>query len=139
MHGAFANYRLKDLYGRFAESCFFKEDRLNRLRELIANKRKIAFYPGGGYTVQVLSLLHEAFPRIDFDISIFDTNSNIWGNIIEGCVVQNPEEITNIKPELVIVSNYNYSEEIYNSLIARLPENIPVAKLHKADDVPWVF
>lgn len=131
--------RLKDLYGRFAESCFSKEDRLNRLRELIANKRKIAFYPGGGYTVQVLSLVHEAFPGIDFDISIFDTNSNIWGNIIEDCVVQNPEEITNIKPELVIVSNYNYSEEIYNSLIARLPENIPVAKLHKADDVPWVF
>ena len=131
--------RLKELYDRFAESCFSKEDMLNRLRELIGDKRKLAFYPGGGYTAYVLSLVHEAFPETKFDLSVFDTNPSVWGNVIEGCIVRNPEELPEIEPELVIVSNYNFSEEIYNSLIDRFSGKIPVAKLHKSQDVPWVF
>lgn len=63
----------------------------------------------------------------------------MWGAETAGIRVRNPKEIPVIAPELVVVSNYNYSEEIYNDLVRQLDGRIPVVKLHHPRDVPWVF
>lgn len=131
--------RLEELYQRFSSVGFSKAAMLERLRGLIRDKRKIAFYPGGGYTAYVLELLGEAFPGVAFEISLFDSSPKLWGTKTAGIEVRGPEEITKASPELVIVSNYNYSKEIYGDLIQRLGGSIPVVKLHEPGDVPWVF
>lgn len=132
-------HRIEDIYQRFQKICFTKEDMLDRLRKLIGSKRKIAFYPGGGYTAYVLALLAEAFPEAEFEISLFDSNPAVWGSQVRGNTVQSPENILPSHPEVVIVSNYIYSEEIYTGLLERLHNQIPVVKLHMPDDVPWIF
>lgn len=131
--------RIEELYVRFQEASFSKKALLDRLKYLIGDRRRIAFYPGGGYTAYVLGLLKEAYPDIKFEISLFDTNPAVWGSSIGEYIVKNPEEILAVNPELIIVSNYNYSEEIYSSLLERLQDQIPVVKLHLPEDVPWMF
>lgn len=131
--------RVAELYDRFSRAGFSRVSMLKRLREVIGKKRRIAFYPGGGYTAQVLALLEEAFSDTSFDISLYDTNPAIWGTKILGIEVRSPEEISSVNPEIIIISNYIYSEEIYNRLIDQMDGKIPVAKLHKQWDVPWVF
>ena len=89
---------------------------LERLRQIIGEKRKLAFYPGGGYTAYVLELLSEAFPADKFELTVFDTNPAMWGTVLSGHLVQNPEKLTECGAEIVIVSNYNYAAEIYQAL-----------------------
>lgn len=131
--------RIEKMYQAFHRSCFSHEDMLERLRKLIGNSRKVGFYPGGGYTAYVVSLLAEAFPEETFDISLFDSNSNIWGNVVCGTTVQGPQEILNVKPEMIIVSNYNYGKEIFDSLKHLEKDGIHIKPLHEEFDVPWVF
>ena len=131
--------RIEELCRRFADSGFSKDIMLERLRQLIGNRRKIGFYPGGGYTAYVLTLLKEAFPATAFEIFVFDSNPAMWGKILDGHIVQAPRDILTTHPDIVIISNYNYSDEIYQSLMERLRGKIPVEKLHKQNDVPWVF
>lgn len=131
--------RLEELYRQFSSVCFSKKSMLERLRCLIGSKRRIAFYPGGGYTAYVLGLLREAFPGTAFTVSLFDSNPKLWGTKMAGIEVKAPQSIAETNPELVVVSNYNYSNEIYADLIRQLGEDIPVVKLHEPQDVPWVF
>ena len=131
--------RLDELYRRFSTAGFSRRAMLERLRDLIEDRRKIALYPGGGYTAYVLSLLKEAFPGTHFEIALFDSSPKLWGAKTAGIAVRGPDEITAFAPELVVVSNYNYSEEIYGDLNQRLAGRFPVVKLHEPGDVPWVF
>lgn len=131
--------RLNILYQRFSNVGFSKQSMLGRLRSLIGSKRKIAFYPGGGYTAYVLSLLDEAFPDSTFAVSLFDGNPALWGTKTAGIEVRCPDEIPAVDPEIIVVSSYNYSEEIYRDLVSRFGEIILVQKLHRPQDVPWVF
>ena len=131
--------RIEGLYQLFAQACFSKESMLERLRERIGQARKIGFYPGGGYTAFVLSLLSEAFPNTTFDLSVYDSNAALWGKTVSGLAIMAPEDLERVQPQLVIVSNYIYSEEIYNRLHYLEKKGILVKKLHSPDDVPWVF
>lgn len=130
---------LKEIFERFEESCFGRRDMLRRLREIIGEKRKIAFYPGGGYTAYVVGMLEEAFPEEKFSLSVYDSNPAIWGNVTAGHEVQNPSKIMTEHPDLVIVSNYKYGEEIYDDLVTKFRGAIQIVKLHKKMDVPWSF
>lgn len=131
--------RITELYDRFSRAGFSRASMLERLRTIIGERRRIAFYPGGGYTAQVLALLEEAFPDTPFDISLYDTNPSLWGTKISGIEVRSPQEIPANNPEMIIISNYIYSEEIYNRLIDQMDGSVPVVKLHKQWDMPWVF
>ena len=130
--------RLKEMYSSFQKSCFSKKDMLGRIKGLVGNSRKIAFYPGGGYTAYVLGLLLEAYPNTSFDISLFDSNPSVWGSVVSGITVQNPKKIKDILPEKIIISNYNYSDEIYQSLEYVKNYGITLLHLHEIYDVPWV-
>lgn len=90
-------------------------------------------------TAYVLSLLQEAIPEGQFELFLFDSNPNIWGSVVAGLVVMDPAQLEDVRPDLVIVSNYNYSQEIFNQLKPLWNVGIRVEKLHKDTDVPWVF
>ena len=131
--------RIRSMYEMFQKRCFSEDGMLERLRELIGTSRRVAFYPGGGYTAYVLSLLHKAFPEEKFELFLFDSNPGIWGSAVAGIEVRNPAQLHDVQPDLVIVSNYNYSEEIFDQLKPLRDAGIQVEKLHKETDIPWVF
>lgn len=131
--------RISELYKRFADSNFSQGAMLDRLRQLIGKKRRLGFYPGGGYTAYVLTLLPKAFPGELFEIFVFDSNPAIWGMNLGKYKVYNPNDILIYEPDLIIISNYVYSNEIYSKLTKQVLGVVPVVKLHTERDVPWVF
>jgi predicted aldo/keto reductase-like oxidoreductase len=132
--------RLAELYKRFDESGFSRRHYTERLREILREDyKKIAFYPGGGYTALVLSYLKEDFPDLQAEIFLFDSNEKIFGTFNNGIEVQSPAKIPVIKPDIIVISNFIYQEEIYASIERFEKDGIKIVKLHKPEDAPWVF
>jgi ferredoxin len=132
--------RLEDLYSRFNESSFSKEYIKRRLGEIrFAQYKKVAFYPAGGYTAMILNYLKQFYPEFKPEFFLFDTSAALWGMYNSGIEIQNPARLLEIKPDIVIVSQYTYQEEIYEAIKHLEVENIKVIKLHKEFDVPWRY
>ena len=133
---------LDDLYGRAHRSAFSKKARRNRFDALLNNKQYnlVGFYPAGGYTAKILQMYAEFFGEPKFKTVLFDSNPNFWGKSgPRGIPVHSPQDIMAVKPQVIIVSNYNYSDEIYNSLAQYQTNGIEMIRLHKDSDVPWNF
>jgi predicted aldo/keto reductase-like oxidoreductase len=132
--------RIEELYGRFGECGFSEEYIKERILEIFRHDyRKIAFYPGGGYTAVVMERLKRALPSLDAELFLFDSNRNSWGKFTNGIEIRNPEKIMEIKPDIMVVSNYKYADEIYDSICFLENNGIKVVKLHKPEDVPWQY
>jgi len=131
--------RLKELYGRFDESAFSKEHIKARLGELIVNAgyKRIAFYAAGGYTAQVLQYLKQFYPDYRPEIFLFDTNPKLWGSYNSGIEIQDPAKLPEIKPNIVVISQYTWQDEIYDAL-RHLESEISIVKLHKNYDALWL-
>jgi predicted aldo/keto reductase-like oxidoreductase len=132
--------RLEELYKRFDESGFSRRHYAERLRKIIMpHYKKIAFYPAGGYTTLTLEYLREALPDLQSELFLFDSSKNLWGTLNNGIAVRPPSEIPQINPDLIVISNYIYADEIYESIKHFEELGIAIVKLHEAADVPWVF
>jgi ferredoxin len=132
--------KLENLYSRFDESSFSKEHIKNRLGEIVfAQYKKVAFYPAGGYTAMILSYLRQFYPEFKPEYFLFDTSAALWGIYNSGIEIQNPARLSEIKPEIVVVSQYTHQEEIYEAIKYLEAENIKVIKLHRRIDVPWRY
>ena len=122
-HLPIRNY-LKEICSRVNEAAFSVEARRNRLDGLLNGKgyQRVGFYPGGLYTAKVLELY-----------------TNSWGTVVAGHTVHPPEEIKQLDLDAVIITNFNYLDEIYQSVSAYGRQGIDIIKLHEPHDVPWVF
>jgi hypothetical protein len=126
-----------------------------RLQQLLCGHgyRRIAFYTGGGYTAYVLEECRKYLNKEDqntacldteyedrevFEIMVVDSNPQKWGQDLCGYEIQSPDEMNAWKPDCVVISNYNYDEEISCDLKRKYPK-LNIVKLHKEQDVPWVF
>ena len=130
--------RIRELYQMFNMRCFSQSGMRDRLKELIGTNRRIAFYPGGGYTAFVLSLVNEIFAGQNLELFLFDSSPNVWGNTVAGLEVRNPSELEKLRPDMVLISNYNFGQEIYDQLKPLRDAGIPVVRLHREEDVPWL-
>jgi predicted aldo/keto reductase-like oxidoreductase len=132
--------RIAELYTRFKESAYSKQDIRERIMRLMTNDyKKIALYPSTQYIGVFLGYVHTIFPNFDKELFLFDKNEKLWGSDNSGIIVRNPESILTIKPDVIFIANYRYEEEIFNSLKELENKGIPVVKLHKHGDVPWFF
>jgi predicted aldo/keto reductase-like oxidoreductase len=132
--------RLKNLYARFDKSSFSKEYIKSRLEEIFSvNIQRGVFYSGGAYTAVVLGYLRQFYPDLKTEIFLVDSSPGLWGTKICGIEIQNPVLLSEIKPDIVIVSQYTYQEEIYEAIKHLEAESIKVIKLHKDQDVPWLY
>jgi hypothetical protein len=132
--------RLENLYSRFNESSFSKEHIKKRLGEIVfAQCKKVVFYPAGGYTAMILSYLKQFYHDFKPEIFLVDSSSRLWGMYNSGIEIQNPARLSEIKPDIVVVSQYTYQDEIYEAIKHLEAENIKVIKLHKEFDVPWRY
>jgi predicted aldo/keto reductase-like oxidoreductase len=132
--------RVEELYRRFDESRFGANYDEQRIKELFGNNyKKIAFWPAGVFTAKIISYLNDHPRDFKTEYYIFDKNEKLWGTTNIGIEVQNPLLIPKIKPDVIIVSNYMYEDEIYNSIKHFENDGIKVIKFHKEMDAPWVF
>jgi hypothetical protein len=132
---------LKTIYQSIHKRCFSRIGRKERLAGLLKGKgyKLVGFYPGGGYSQEILNLYKMFFGEPDFNIVFFDGNPKLWGNKNGSVTIHSPDDISFLRPDLILVSNYIYQDDIYNSIKHFEPEGILIKKLHQADDVPWVF
>jgi len=63
----------------------------------------------------------------------------MWGRVSDGLMIHAPSEISQIKPDIIVVCNYTYQEEIFRDLQHYDDTGIKIVKLHRETDVPWVF
>jgi ferredoxin len=133
---------IADVYQRADIVCFTQTARKKRLSKLLNDMHydRVGFYPGAGYTAKVLQIYEEFFGVPEFEIFLFDSNPAIWGtNGAYGCIIRPPSDISKIVPDVVIISNYNFSDEIAAGLLEYEQQGITVIKLHDETDVPWVY
>ncbi|KYZ76497.1 hypothetical protein AXX12_08675 [Anaerosporomusa subterranea] len=132
---------IDEIYTNMQRRAFLQNARRERLKELLHSKsyKLVGFYPGAGYSNEIVRLYKSFFGEPDFKIVFFDSNPRLWNTVNEGITVYPPDQIESLHPEIIVVSNYIYQDEIYNSIKHHENDGILVVKLHHPDDVPWVF
>ncbi|MDR2659678.1 MAG: aldo/keto reductase [Spirochaetaceae bacterium] len=132
--------RIDELYKRFDESAYSEKHIIERLKNIFTgNYKNIAFWSAGLYTKKVISYFQKLFPNQNADILIFDKNEKLWETLYNGIRVENPDRLLEIKPDIIVISNYVYSEEIYNDIKKYEKDGIQIVKIHAPEDVPWLF
>jgi predicted aldo/keto reductase-like oxidoreductase len=132
---------LDDTYKRMNKVNFSLSGRHRRLEILLHGKdiKKVGFYPSGGYMIFVLELYRKFFGEPKFNYVLFDSNPAMWGKTAAGKEIYPPSYIIEAAPDIILISNYNYDHEIYESIKQFTDNGIEILKLHELNDVPWVF
>lgn len=132
--------RLREVFMIAERTGATQEKHRERLSELLQGKgyQKVVFYTGGGYTAYVISEYIRYFGQPDFDIAIADSNPQKCGQKLGDYMIYNPKQMEEIHPDCVLISNFNYDQEIYETLKENYPD-LNIQKLHRDTDVPWVF
>jgi ferredoxin len=132
--------RISELYQRFDEAGYSNRYITDRLKSIFDVKyTRIAFWPAGYYSQNVIAKLKEVIPKIETELLVFDGNEKLWDTYCCGIKIYNPARISDLKPDIIVISNYIYLDEIYESIKYFEDIGIKVIKLHKPQDVPWVF
>ena len=132
---------ISDTYNRAKTSGFSMQAHKERLNELLIGKnyRRVGLYPNGGFANMIIEQYSHFFGEPDFEWLQFNSDPKMWGQYTGGLLIHSPREISELKPDLVIVCTYKYDKEIYESLGHHESEGIKITKLHRENDVPWVF
>lgn len=132
---------LETVYAIMKRRGFSNAARKERLNKLLNGKnyKKVGFYPGAGYTGEVLKIYRRFFGEPSFEVVFFDGNAAMWGRMNGGIPVYAPADIDRLKPDAILISNFIFQDEIYNQINSFDDKGIKILKLHEPNDVPWVF
>lgn len=130
-----------DVYRR-AEACgYTKASRENRLRELLHQKgyRRVGLYPSGGFSQEVMRTCRSVFREPDFEWLLFNGDQMKRGTVENGYVIHHRDEIPALWPDVILICSYKFEDDIARDLQFCNELGVRVAKLHRPQDVPWVF
>jgi len=132
---------LEDIFNRVTDSGFSKEAHMKRLDSLLNGHgyTSVGIYPSGGYFAWVNAMYHSFFGKPPFEYILFNSDPKTWGTLQDEYVIHDPKEISKLRPDVILVCNYNYSDEIDESIKHYEKDGIEVIKLHEPTDVPWLF
>ena len=130
-----------DVYRRAKETHYTKEAHIARIKELTQDKKynKIGLYPNGGFSKLIIDLHNENIGEPDFEWLLFNSDPKTWGSELDGRVIHGPDEIPDIKPDKIIICTYKFDEDIYADLKKYEEYGIEIVKLHRPEEMPWVF
>lgn len=130
-----------DTYRRAQQTYFTKQAHKERLRELLYEKgyTKVGLYPNGGFSNLIIRLYEEFFGEPEFEWLQFNSDPKMWGQMADERLVHSPEEIPQLKPDLVLICTYKYDQDILDSLRPYEEYGVKLEKLHRAEEMPWVF
>lgn len=133
--------RLQSVLDMAVKSGATYEQHRERLEQLLYQKnyRRVGFYTGGGYTAYVIGEYKKYFGEPDFEIVILESNPEKWGQKLGEYQIYSPEEILDLNLDCIVITSYKFGDEIYQMLAEYKKNGIKIEKLHKKEDVPWVF
>ncbi len=65
---------------------------------------------------------------------MFNSNSDLWNKEYLGFEIYNPSEILVLNLDRVIISSYEFQNEIYDSIEKYKEENIKIIKIYKDNE-----
>lgn len=130
-----------DTYSRVQQTFFTKEARKERLKELLYQKgyKKVGLYPNGGFSNLIIKLYQEFFDEPEFEWLQFNSDPKSWGLMADERVVHGPNEIPELQPDIILICTYKYDQDILDSLLQYEQCGVKLEKLHRAEEMPWVF
>lgn len=130
-----------DTYRRAERTYFTQEAHKERLEELLYQKgyTKVGLYPNGGFSNLIIRLYHEFFGEPEFEWLQFNSDPKMWGQMADDRIVHSPDEIPELKPEQILICTYKYDQDIYDHLRQYEKYGVKLVKLHREEEMPWVF
>lgn len=132
---------VEDTYRRAGKAYFTKEAHKERLKELLYQRgyKKVGLYPNGGFSNLIIRLYQEFFGEPEFEWVQFNSDPKMWGQTADERIVHGPAEIPELKPDLILICTYKYDQDILNSLHPYEECGVRFEKLHREEEMPWVF
>ena len=132
---------IDDIYKRADKCGFSLQAREIRIKRILHDKgyKKVGLYPKDRFADMVIKLYEMSCGSPTFDWLAFNSDPTMWGRESDGLTVHAPSSIEELKPDVIIVCNYTYQEEIYTDLQRFIVNGIKIIKLHNEADIPWVF
>lgn len=130
-----------DIYRRAEQAGYTKEAHERRLKELLHQKgyRRVGLYPHGGFAREIVRTYRDAYGEPEFEWMLFNSDRKLQGTYVDGQVIHHPEEIPTLRPDVVLICSYRYEDDIFKMLHTYQEQGIRVERLHREQDVPWVF
>lgn len=132
---------VSEIYRRAERTGFTRAARRARLKELLWRKgyRRVGLYPSGGFSREIVRLYRQCFGEPDFEWLLFNSDEKTWGRTDEGRMVHAPGEISALRPDVILICTYRFDREIAESLRPYEREGVLIEKLHRENEVPWIF
>lgn len=111
------------------------------MKELLYQRgyKKVGLYPNGGFSNLIIRLYQEFFGEPEFEWVQFNSDPKMWGQTADERIVHGPAEIPELKPDLILICTYKYDQDILNSLHPYEECGVRFEKLHREEEMPWVF
>lgn len=137
--------RIDRFYREAANGHYTKRQRKERFAEKIQKNgyKSICFFPAGNYTKYVIEDYFNFFGNFPAEVYISDSNERLWGQKIafgdRNIPIISPYELKTVRPELILISNFFFGEEIYRQMLSSkfADEGTEIQKLHEPGDIPW--
>ncbi|MFV3059986.1 radical SAM protein [Clostridium botulinum] len=99
-----------------------------------SDNKNIGIYGTGEHTKHMLECYRKYIGEVNFNIILFNSNYNLWGKKCLQYKIYNPSEIPDLNLDRVIISSYEFQNEIYDSIEKYKEENIKIIKIYKDNE-----
>jgi len=132
---------LDEMYRLAGEVGFTLENQKKRVEDLVVGKgyTKVGLYPNGGFAMLFMERYQQFFGNPPFEWLVFNGDPKQHGQVFEGLEIFGPNDIERLQPDIIIVLAYKFDEEIFQSLSHYREKGVEIVKLHRENEVPWVY
>ncbi|ACQ52080.1 hypothetical protein G8E05_04375 [Clostridium botulinum] len=109
---------------------------VNKLNKIFyrSSKKNIGIYGTGNHTEVMLKYYEKYIGKLDFNMFFFNSNSQLWGKNYLNRKIYNPKEIGNLNLNRVIISSFQFQEEIYKSIEKYKEKGINIVKIYEENE-----
>ncbi len=130
-----------DIYHRAEQTGYTKAAHKERLQELLWGKgyHRVGLYPSGNFFRKIIRAYEAFFGKPDFEWLLFNSDKKTWNSKEGEFIIHAPTDIPQLHPDIILISTYRFDEEILESLRPYEKMGILIKKLHREQEVPWIF
>ncbi|MFV3011516.1 polysaccharide deacetylase family protein [Clostridium botulinum] len=129
----YKNKIFKEVYHYFND---IKKNKINLLKKMFkdVSSKNIGIYGTGEHTKKMLEDYKKYIGKIDFSIYFFNSNPNLWGTKYLGLKICNTAEIPKLNLDRIIISSYEFQNEIYESIKKYVENDIKIIKIYEDNE-----
>ena len=128
-----------EVYQLVGRTCYDKASRKKRFDELINGKgyKKVGLWPASAGTMKILEIYQGIFGAPPFEVFLFDSNADYYGEEKFGYMVHSKEEAANLGIDCVLITSFLHGGVIYEHIKDLTAQGIDVKTLYREGDVDW--